>query len=153
MRIIIIVFFFSSRRRHTRSLCDWSSDVCSSDLVRSHEDAWAHDRTRRIPRRISRFHYSIAHQGPYGALYGVVQPLRQRGLRSGAPTWAADDGVQAGRLQWRDMTIRSQFNRLRPSGTRGSDSYRGAVVEEKKGRRPPPILLDGCAFKTHTLVE
>src|SRR5882672_8098467 len=27
-------FFFSSRRRHTRSLCDWSSDVCSSDLRR-----------------------------------------------------------------------------------------------------------------------
>src|SRR5438034_6433932 len=25
-------FFFSSRRRHTRSLCDWSPDVCSSDL-------------------------------------------------------------------------------------------------------------------------
>src|SRR5699024_12208039 len=28
-----IVFFFSSRRRHTRSKRDWSSDVCSSDLV------------------------------------------------------------------------------------------------------------------------
>src|SRR6266496_5759119 len=28
-------FFFSSRRRHTRSLRDWSSDVCSSDLVTS----------------------------------------------------------------------------------------------------------------------
>src|SRR5256886_11654993 len=27
-------FFFSSRRRHTRFDCDWSSDVCSSDLVR-----------------------------------------------------------------------------------------------------------------------
>src|SRR5476649_2975603 len=26
------LFFFSCRRRHTRSLCDWSSDVCSSDL-------------------------------------------------------------------------------------------------------------------------
>src|SRR6266496_5336275 len=26
-------FFFSSRRRHTRSLRDWSSDVCSSDLA------------------------------------------------------------------------------------------------------------------------
>src|SRR5438034_11069535 len=26
------LFFFSSSRRHTRSLCDWSSDVCSSDL-------------------------------------------------------------------------------------------------------------------------
>src|SRR2546430_9216669 len=31
-------FFFSSRRRHTRFDCDWSSDVCSSDLtpVRPH---------------------------------------------------------------------------------------------------------------------
>src|SRR5215204_2190239 len=28
----VAFFFFSSRRRHTRSLCDWSSDVCSSDL-------------------------------------------------------------------------------------------------------------------------
>src|SRR5258705_1119913 len=27
------VFFFSSRRRHTRCLSDWSSDVCSSDLL------------------------------------------------------------------------------------------------------------------------
>src|SRR5204862_4087546 len=29
---IFFIFFFSSRRRHTRSLRDWSSDVCSSDL-------------------------------------------------------------------------------------------------------------------------
>src|SRR5690625_7913111 len=28
------LFFFSSRRRHTRWPRDWSSDVCSSDLVR-----------------------------------------------------------------------------------------------------------------------
>src|SRR5438034_9731638 len=30
---LFLFFFFSSRRRHTRSLCDWSSDVCSSDLA------------------------------------------------------------------------------------------------------------------------
>src|SRR5438132_10454179 len=30
--LFFFFFFFSSRRRHTRSLCDWSSDVCSSDL-------------------------------------------------------------------------------------------------------------------------
>src|SRR5256886_5564403 len=30
--MIFIFFFFSSRRRHTRFDCDWSSDVCSSDL-------------------------------------------------------------------------------------------------------------------------
>src|SRR5690349_23234682 len=31
--LCLCVFFFSSRRRHTRSLRDWSSDVCSSDLA------------------------------------------------------------------------------------------------------------------------
>src|SRR5437879_6485357 len=29
-----MMFFFSSRRRHTRYIGDWSSDVCSSDLLR-----------------------------------------------------------------------------------------------------------------------
>src|SRR5438132_3839871 len=33
--LFFFFFFFSSRRRHTRSLCDWSSDVCSSDLSSS----------------------------------------------------------------------------------------------------------------------
>src|SRR5690242_21635628 len=32
------VFFFSSRRRHTRLTCDWSSDVCSSDLYSASHD-------------------------------------------------------------------------------------------------------------------
>src|SRR4051812_49778820 len=31
--LFIFFFFFSSRRRHTRLTCDWSSDVCSSDLL------------------------------------------------------------------------------------------------------------------------
>src|SRR5690349_22584708 len=31
--LFFLFFFFSSRRRHTRSLRDWSSDVCSSDLT------------------------------------------------------------------------------------------------------------------------
>ena len=30
---VVIFFFFSSRRRHTRYWRDWSSDVCSSDLI------------------------------------------------------------------------------------------------------------------------
>src|SRR2546422_8590896 len=30
---VLFFFFFSSRRRHTRCSRDWSSDVCSSDLV------------------------------------------------------------------------------------------------------------------------
>src|SRR5688572_31787851 len=31
--LFLLFFFFSSRRRHTRFDCDWSSDVCSSDLT------------------------------------------------------------------------------------------------------------------------
>ena len=31
--VFFFFFFFSSRRRHTRYIGDWSSDVCSSDLV------------------------------------------------------------------------------------------------------------------------
>src|SRR5438046_7509227 len=30
---VCFTFFFSSRRRHTRLVSDWSSDVCSSDLI------------------------------------------------------------------------------------------------------------------------
>src|SRR6266403_2727649 len=48
-------FFFSSRRRHTRSLRDWSSDVCSSDL-----DAGAAPRAylwiKRVERRMHHSH-------------------------------------------------------------------------------------------------
>src|SRR5690606_40560184 len=33
MMFLILLFFFSSRRRHTRFSRDWSSDVCSSDLL------------------------------------------------------------------------------------------------------------------------
>src|SRR2546427_127410 len=42
--LLFFFFFFSSRRRHTRFDCDWSSDVCSSDLVRR-QIVW----TRHLP--------------------------------------------------------------------------------------------------------
>src|SRR2546430_16125955 len=47
-------FFFSSRRRHTRFDCDWSSDVCSSDLAQ----ATALDAERKA-------------KGPRGPLHGI----------------------------------------------------------------------------------
>src|SRR2546430_17661026 len=37
MLLLLMFFFFSSRRRHTRFDCDWSSDVCSSDLWQRYE--------------------------------------------------------------------------------------------------------------------
>src|SRR2546430_4021227 len=42
-----VFFFFSSRRRHTRFDCDWSSDVCSSDLGDHTRDRhWSRPRQR-----------------------------------------------------------------------------------------------------------
>src|SRR5256712_7193735 len=42
-RAMFGLFFFSSRRRHTRSDRDWSSDVCSSDLLFQLESAGMRD--------------------------------------------------------------------------------------------------------------
>src|SRR5690242_20414578 len=47
--MIVLWFFFSSRRRHTRLTCDWSSDVCSSDLRAEEADQGSiHERTRQL---------------------------------------------------------------------------------------------------------
>src|SRR5689334_23392191 len=49
---LFFFFFFSSRRRHTRWNCDWSSDVCSSDLdaVRDRGASTARDLDSGAPR-------------------------------------------------------------------------------------------------------
>src|SRR5205809_2214126 len=46
---LLFFFFFSSRRRHTRCSRDWSSDVCSSDLLGRDGD-----RVHRLDRRVLR---------------------------------------------------------------------------------------------------
>src|SRR2546427_2522037 len=48
--VLSCFFFFSSRRRHTRFDCDWSSDVCSSDLC--------HRLWRAVPGRFGLASYS-----------------------------------------------------------------------------------------------
>src|SRR5204862_4230619 len=45
--------FFSSRRRHTSSLRDWSSDVCSSDLSAFAGDLWIAAREGGAARRLT----------------------------------------------------------------------------------------------------
>src|SRR2546430_11164067 len=56
MHVVNIVFFFSSRRRHTRFDCDWSSDVCSSDLFAAIAEA----RQQRLSVRLSGESHVIA---------------------------------------------------------------------------------------------
>src|SRR2546429_2395192 len=44
----IFLFFFSSRRRHTRCSRDWSSDVCSSDLISTGANSLYYDRDKLL---------------------------------------------------------------------------------------------------------
>src|SRR2546430_4847007 len=71
-------FFFSSRRRHTRFDCDWSSDVCSSDLHPAQRDRFSAEVEPRVQTRDSgetmsavidsgHAHDEHAH-GPYGGV-------------------------------------------------------------------------------------
>src|SRR5256886_4107795 len=64
---MFLLFFFSSRRRHTRFDCDWSSDVCSSDLCLRDQDAAFRNffaRRARYPRfKAKRFSGSVRFQG------------------------------------------------------------------------------------------
>src|SRR2546427_266815 len=79
-----IFFFFSSRRRHTRFDCDWSSDVCSSDLFAESARAFAQaelaphaahwDRESIFPRE------AIAKAGELG-FCGLYAPENAGGLQ------------------------------------------------------------------------
>src|SRR5689334_24129203 len=60
-------FFFSSRRRHTRWNCDWSSDVCSSDLSVS---VWA----ASLPDvEVTGFHLDVVRAGDTLAVLGMPE--------------------------------------------------------------------------------
>src|SRR5216683_3439806 len=58
----VCCFFFSSRRRHTRSDRDWSSDVCSSDLLTGKEVGINVEEIKRPELSAQLVADSVAHQ-------------------------------------------------------------------------------------------
>src|SRR5690242_21845717 len=84
---VILFFFFSSRRRHTRLTCDWSSDVCSSDLAVLLDAAveGAVDRT------------ALARRGRRGGRCGPPRRGRGRTRRGGRGTGDRRTGGRRGR--------------------------------------------------------
>src|SRR2546422_7148170 len=58
-----VFFFFSSRRRHTRCSRDWSSDVCSSDLLALAVGVGAYPVVRRLTRRLERLQAGVESLG------------------------------------------------------------------------------------------
>src|SRR5438034_11191927 len=91
-----LFFFFSSRRRHTRSLCDWSSDVCSSDLgvtqmVKNEKQHIEKTRAKQgfpadspEPYKIAAstpFDFGAKNLTPYGGLFPVSTMLEKLGFK------------------------------------------------------------------------
>src|SRR2546430_5240307 len=77
---VCFFFFFSSRRRHTRFDCDWSSDVCSSDLERmrpGHQN-WFLDPTLAGPLPRWPFLDPPMTRWHYGGLRYLAPPLVDR---------------------------------------------------------------------------
>src|SRR6266480_1146640 len=73
-------FFFSSRRRHTIFTCDWSSDVCSSDLFGNDFAGFESHEPAEVWLGLAQSVADLAHQlaAPGG---GDLLPLLECGLR------------------------------------------------------------------------
>src|SRR5256884_2887906 len=113
-------FFFSSRRRHTRCSRDWSSDVCSSDLVGQR---------------------GTAHIENGEKIRGKdALPIRQRGFPEHAPTEIADiidHDIQAA------VAVRDSFDRSEEHTSELQSRLHlvcRLLLEKKKSSRTPRPL-------------
>src|SRR5437588_80734 len=128
MCMFIFFFFFSSRRRHTRSLCDWSSDVCSSDLKGQRE---------LTGRRRNR----DAFQGTGPSLganpfQGALPFTKKRELSPGLPP-ASPGSVALPHWTPRGAHLRhSGFGDLNPTPFRSAEGNGGHRPSLRNGARP-----------------
>src|SRR2546429_7222152 len=83
----LFFFFFSSRRRHTRCSRDWSSDVCSSDLV---VDPLLRPRRPRLRERVAVPHPRRAAGGRAGRAAGEGRRLIRVYAHAGGATRPAE---------------------------------------------------------------
>src|SRR2546430_5568399 len=90
--LLDLFFFFSSRRRHTRFDCDWSSDVCSSDLTVGSLVWFEAGRPKKAEYR--RFRIRGAPQDDFAAVHEVVTRYLGRRISEakGLPDLVVIDG-------------------------------------------------------------
>src|SRR2546430_9651196 len=73
--MFLVLYFFSSRRRHTRFDCDWSSDVCSSDLMASDSSEWIQDRAIQENDQQYDDHHGGNHEVRERVVHRCIAPL------------------------------------------------------------------------------
>src|SRR6267143_6983389 len=147
-------FFFSSRRRHTSWNCDWSSDVCSSDLEQ-------HARHQRVAGKVSLEDGRCVRDARLGAngllrkieLGNAVDELKVLETHAGASgTLGSDELVDAGAqvVQLKILLSRrlAVVDLLRPLLERHLDAER--LVDRKRNveeiQAVDAEIVDGVAF-------
>src|SRR5712691_6058902 len=120
MLCVFFFFFFSSRRRHTRFDCDWSSDVCSSDLSRRAAQLLGFD--PREPK----------HGLGYGSS-GIDQSLHGRGDAFGRERDRADlYHSVAARIETRSLEVKGCVFRHRRTGFYGRRRFAIRALESNE---------------------
>src|SRR5438270_2343253 len=133
MFVILFFFFFSSRRRHTRFDCDWSSDVCSSDL-----SSWLEQKEKRLAleeREREALRKTLAHE-----LEWVRQNPKARQAKSKARLERYEE------LASREFQERNETNEIYiPPGERLGD----LVIEVERLRKGygERLLIDNLSFR------
>src|SRR2546430_17241625 len=120
------LFFFSSRRRHTRFDCDWSSDVCSSDLA---------DPGLRLPEK-AKVVLSILSGPSKGESHTLAKPRVVLG-RKGADIPLNDPEISRHHCL---LEVRETYINLKDM-----DSTNGTFFDEERVRAA--MLRDGTEFR------
>src|SRR5688500_19125793 len=104
MTISMRIFFSSSRRRHTRLQGDWSSDVCSSDLVMGQKELSVNEIIDLLgwPQPMVSKHLAVLkkvglvreHRAGRQRLYRVDRSEERRGGKEGGARWGRWGGRQ-----------------------------------------------------------
>src|SRR6266487_1826066 len=120
-------FFFSSRRRHTRWTGDWSSDVCSSDLVAQGAEVSA---LLLMPARASAL-YVLAHGAGAGMRHPFMQAIAHR---------LATRGI--GTLRYQFLYTERGGRRIDPEPVLLA-TVRAAVIAGREAAGELPLLAGG----------
>src|SRR3712207_9238526 len=141
-----LFFFFSSRRRHTRYWRDWSSDVCSSDLI------WGATLTRWVSRATKRYGSAFLSVGRVQSPTLVLIAERERERRAFVPVpyWELEVELKNGE----PFTVRHQTERCedetraRSACENIAETARVEEVQQKSPTRRPPTPFNTTSFLT-----
>src|SRR2546430_1234408 len=139
-----IFFFFSSRRRHTRFDCDWSSDVCSSDLATllSCVDGATFDHAEAVRREIAtRPAAAVPHDASEGADLQAPRHAAEQRTHGGVATVAVREPCAApapgDRPARRRRHVEAQldgiYRQILAYQTRGLVERRAGVTDAHRG--------------------